>query len=327
MVSPNIPLQRRTGQNIGVSPIGAGLAAYQQATNAPYITLDDTDTVLWEGQANCARVPGGSASQFPALLVTDAVASLDSVDLDIFFVDDQGNELEIGIGGIDLSDGSGLIQLLGDGPKGWGAPFCLEVGEKIIARVNTGSGGALPAGRVQCVAYSKDIKIKGQGKGGLSDGGVVCIEGDINAEGFFEFGPPPGQTWEGIYTDAVLNTSGDANAQPHIGSGHGLGLFIAVQDPVNTFDFFLDLVDVDGNVLPVSTGNGASVAEAGTVTLQNVSDAGSGVNPLFILMPPLQFPAKMRIRHDSASTLPTGRIQVRLMMAASDVASDLTQGS
>ncbi len=324
MVSPNFALQARSGRNVGVSPLGA-LSAYQQSTSAPYITLADTDTVLWEGQVGCARSPGADSPQFPGLLVSNDTASGDDVDVDIVFVDDQNNEWVIGQGTVTLADGFGPIILLGNGPKGWGAPFCLEVGEKIIARVaNTAE---LPLGRVQVIAYSKDFKVKGQGKGGLSDGGVVCVHGEIESSGgYFEFGPPAGQTWEGLYADASLSRSGAIN-EPHVGSGRGFGLFIAVQDAANNLTFFIDLVDPAGNVLDVSAGEGPYVAVADQVTLQNVADFLALPGELFLIMPPLQYPAKMHIRHDGTTTFPSGRILVRTMMAASDVASDLSQES
>lgn len=124
----NIPLQQRAGHNIGnqgVFPFVHGAAGREIAVNV------SGATVLMEGRDKVVRTPcvGAISANFGVLYN----ATTTSYDFTILFVDDQGNESEIGEGTV-AGGAVGQLNLEDDFEEGE-AFLGLCPGEKIILRL------------------------------------------------------------------------------------------------------------------------------------------------------------------------------------------------
>jgi hypothetical protein len=306
----NEPLQRRAGRNIGVSPMSGALAAYQQHVAAPFVTLGNNDTVLWQAVEGCVRAPGGSKPKFPGLLFTDDLA-LGDVELDLIFIDSEGDEFIIGEGFLGSGDGVGLLVITGENKASKGKaglnPLGLCPGEKIIARVTSGT----PAGKVKAVPYTKDFKRKGAGKGGLSDGGVRCLRGEVTTSGV-DFGPPPGITWESM--DGPGNLFG----------GGGIALMITNADKDDVAEINVTIIGPDGTEYPFN--------ENITGPIPVFPESFLDVSMFFLVAGPFdaeelrmygQYPSKIRVSLDNGGV--KGRVGALLLVGENDVPGDLAQ--
>lgn len=306
----NEPLQRRAGNNIGVSPCSA-LPLYQQHVNAPMLTLEDGDTVLWEPVPGCIRVPGGSKPVFPGILLTDDLA-LGNIDVAIIFIDSTGREFQIGDGFMASGDGIGILTIDGFASGKLGStPFglCSEAGEQIVARV---TGATLPNGKVKVVPYSKDWKVKGAGKGGLSDGGTRCLRGVVTSTGV-DFQPRPGTCWEPVDVTGQVS-----------GGGGFFSLICSNADAVETALVQVCVVAPDGTEYPINTpaeyGNFEIIPEALAGFIEFFG--GDSINQE--IRGYIQYPTKLRVKFAPGNTA-TGRVEAMLLVAENDVAKDLVQ--
>jgi hypothetical protein len=297
----NQPLQQRSGTNIGVSP--ANFAAYQQHVGAPVLTLKDTDTVLWESTEGCVRAPGGTKPKFPGILLTNDL-TLGDVEVNVIFIDSTGKEFVIGEGILLSGDGIGPV-IIDGGPGKFGvSPFglCPHAGEKIIARVRSAT---LPGGKVVVVPYSKDFKIKGQGKGGISDGGVLCLRGDVTSQGV-DFAPRKGTSVEPL---SFLGT---------LLGGGGATMHLSNADPVNAAFVRFFFIGPDG-VERLLNPNSDFV-----VPPDAIIDIGLLLFPLLFARAYVQYPSKLRVKLSPSNTA-TQRVEAFVMVAENDVAKDLAQ--
>jgi hypothetical protein len=124
---PNIPLQQRAGRNIGVEVT----PPYIQGAAAPQILVATSgSTVLMQGRENVARTPFVRTKLYPALswiygvLFNNTAAS---IDYEVFFVDDENNEMEVSSGTVAANAvGSLTISVVGF--------WALCPGEKLVLR-------------------------------------------------------------------------------------------------------------------------------------------------------------------------------------------------
>jgi hypothetical protein len=313
MAPPNKPLEKRAGRNIGLSPIGGPQSAYQQYVGAPVLKLNDNDTVLWEGVAGSVRALRGTLPKFCGLLLSNDDTL--HICLNLIFVDKQGNEFEIGFGELPAGDGVGFLALFLDfGPVSEGLwPFVLCEGEKVIARIFVGDDCVPPNGKVVVVPYSKDYKIKGGGKGGLSDGGVLCLRGQVPPSGGLVLGPPPGITWEELNTIGGIAGGGGAFGGSHVSNS-------SVGGP--PAELVASLIAPDGTEYEAVE----FIAPPGEITSIEAS-----ISFTFFPLPSLfaagylQHPAKIKYKFKTGSPLPTGRVDILGLVGENDVAPDLTQ--
>jgi hypothetical protein len=309
----NEPLQKRAGNNIGVSP--AFWSGYQQHVDANFLKLENTDTVLWEGVEGCVRCPGGTKPKNPGILLTKD-ATLGNIEVLIVFIDHQGNEFVIGDGGMLTGDGTGFIFIDGVPAGKLGlAPFGLCPGEKIVARVViTGMPpSVLPNGKVIIVPYTKDIKSKGGGKGGLSDGGALCQRAQVVNGAGATFGPRAGTTWE--EPSWFGSTAG--------GGGFGGGLMISNADPTADAELVVCYVAPDGTEFPVVPGGGVVLVPPKAIF--NVAGFFGWFEPLSELRSYIQYPQKLRVKFAPGEPVPAGRVEALLMVLENDIAPDLVE--
>jgi hypothetical protein len=122
----NIPLQQRAGRNIGVQV----LPPYLHDAAMPEIAVNPTGvTTIMEGKDEVVRTPSVRVflGNFGAIINQTALDYL----FEIFFVDNQNNELKIGEVEADAGESTGLNLW------GWWATSVLLglcLGEKIILR-------------------------------------------------------------------------------------------------------------------------------------------------------------------------------------------------
>lgn len=298
----NRPLEQRTGRNIGVSPIF--FSAYQQHVNAPFLKLESSDTVLWEGVKGCVRAPRGTKPKFCGLLLTKDLL-LPDVSLDLFFVDERGNEFNVGGGFLPMGDGVGFV-ILDPTPTLGAWPFGLCPGEKILSRITLGN----PNGKVTVVPYSKDFKSKGGGKGGLSDGGVLCLRQQVTLAGT-TFTPKLGTSWEDLSFFGTL-----------AGGGGAFGSLMLSNNAAVDADVSIFYVAPDGTEFPITPTAGIPTLTVPAGTIINV-DADLGIADE--LAGYIQAPAGLRLK--LASALPNGkRVDALYMVAENDIAPDLSEG-
>lgn len=124
----NIPLQQRAGHNIGnqgTFPFTHGAGSREIAVNV------SGATVLMEGRDKVVRTPclGAELANFGFIFNSTAT----SYDYTVVFVDDLGNEIEIG--GDTVAGGAAYPLNLGDAFANGQAFVGLCPGEKIVLRM------------------------------------------------------------------------------------------------------------------------------------------------------------------------------------------------
>lgn len=294
----NQPAQKRSGNNMGVSPVPGNGGIYQQNSALPFYLLGNKDTVLWEGKDDrCPRAVGGIQPKFVGFLVTTDTGSADTVDGDLVFVDDEDNEITIGAFSFTLADG--VAPLLADANINPGVNgFILCKGEKVLARVTSATK---PTGRVQAIAPSVDLKTKGAGKGGLSDGGVICIRRDVSTEvGVIE--PFPGETWEEGFLDSAL----------------ALSWFYA-NNALTAADIQWGWQDLDG------TNYWLDVLSFDTADPEAVTSSDQTNNTANTVATRISSGRKLIFRFNPGSVIPAKRVQIMGVMSRLDTTPDLDQ--
>jgi hypothetical protein len=134
MATVNPQLQARAGRNIGVEP--SLYDAFLQDAGGPETDVNPTgDTVILECPQGMARSPlsiSPLASPPTAGMIVNRTAS--AFNYSVLFVDDEGNEIVIGIGGsVGANSVNPFIYWVGIGFQGV-EPWVLCPGEKIILR-------------------------------------------------------------------------------------------------------------------------------------------------------------------------------------------------
>ncbi len=122
---PDPQLESRAGLNIGNSPVAGLLYAAKVSSKSVEIPTNGSQVTLYEGVEGVLRVPATPGGFFAALSLINASTS-QSYDWTMFFIDDEGNQMEIESGSINEGLENVEIELGEEGV------FALCPGEKIV---------------------------------------------------------------------------------------------------------------------------------------------------------------------------------------------------
>jgi hypothetical protein len=152
---------------------------------------------------------------------------------------------------------------------------------------------------------TQDLKIKAAGKGGISDGGVVCSSQTVAAGANVVLAPPPGVNWGGITLTPAQKTAGTPGG-------------------VTAFNFDAVLAGKIEEYLVFEDGTKVLVGGAATDLTANTGvGSHSAVSPFFATGGILSHPNKLEYKLIAGAVgIPTARVLIKVSLIEYDQPSD-----